>query len=124
MSASRAARRSATRSLSLALANTSVRVCMYCARPVSSIEVRPVAGRGDLRRFIRLPFRLHSTSQQWVPPLILERRIFLSRRLNAYFKHGEAEYFLAWRGDQVVGRITAQIDRNFNAYHSSKIGHY
>ena len=48
-----------------------------------SVEVRPVGSRQELREFIELPFRLHSTSPQWVPPLRLERRLFLSRRLNA-----------------------------------------
>jgi GNAT superfamily N-acetyltransferase len=57
-----------------------------------------------------------------VPPLKLERRLFLSRKLNAYFKHGEAEYFLARRDGRVVGRATAQVDQAFNAYHDSRWG--
>jgi GNAT superfamily N-acetyltransferase len=42
--------------------------------------------------------------------------------LNPYFSHGEAELFLAWRGDRVVGRISAQVDRAFNEYHDSRWG--
>jgi GNAT superfamily N-acetyltransferase len=87
-----------------------------------SVDVKPVASRRDLREFIELPFRLHSTSPRWVPPLRLERRIFLSRRLNAYFSHGEAEYFLARRDGRVVGRITAQIDHAFNEFHGNAWG--
>ena len=73
------------------------------------VEISTVKGRRDLREFVDLPFRLHAGTP-WVTPLRLERRIFLNRRLNAYFTHGEAEYFLARRGGRVVGRITAQID--------------
>jgi GNAT superfamily N-acetyltransferase len=87
-----------------------------------SVDVKPVASRRDLREFIELPFRLHSTSPRWVPPLRLERRIFLSRRLNAYFSHGDAEYFLARRDGRVVGRITAQIDHAFNEFHGNAWG--
>jgi hypothetical protein len=58
----------------------------------------------------------------WIPPLKLERYAFLSRKLNAYFTHGEAEYFLARRGGRVVGRITAQIDREFNDFHDNRWG--
>ena len=76
-----------------------------------SIEVRPVRGRRDLRKFIDLPYRLHSTSPVWVPPLRIERWIFLSRRLNAFFKHGDAQLFLAERDGRVVGRISAHYDR-------------
>jgi hypothetical protein len=49
---------------------------------------------------------------------------FLDRRKNPYFHHAEAEYFLAWRDGEPVGRITAQIDRNFNEYHDQRLGHF
>ncbi|HZU39452.1 MAG TPA: hypothetical protein VE992_00290 [Solirubrobacteraceae bacterium] len=91
------------------------------SRAATSVQVRPVRGAADLRRFVALPFRLHAGTT-WIPPLKLERYIFLSRRLNAYFKHAEAEYFLALRDGAVVGRITAQIDHAFNAYHQSRWG--
>jgi len=87
-----------------------------------SLEVSPVRSRRDRREFVELPFRLHSTAEQWVPPLKLERRLFLSRRYNAYFKHADAELFLARRGGTVVGRISAQIDHAFNDYHGNRWG--
>jgi GNAT superfamily N-acetyltransferase len=87
-----------------------------------SVEVRAVAGRRELKEFIGLPFRLHANHPQWVPPLKLERWMFLNRRLNAFFSHGEAEYFLARRGERVVGRITAQINHAFNDYQSKNWG--
>jgi GNAT superfamily N-acetyltransferase len=85
------------------------------------VQIAPVRGLADLREFVALPFRLH-TGTPWIPPLKLERYIFLTRKLNAYFKHGEAEYFLARRDGRVVGRITAQVDRAFNEYHDSRWG--
>ena len=87
-----------------------------------SIDVRPVGSRRDLREFIELPFRLHCTSPLWVPPLRLERRLFLSRRHNAFFSHGDAHLLLAWRGDRVVGRLSAHCDDAFNAFHSDRTG--
>jgi GNAT superfamily N-acetyltransferase len=87
-----------------------------------SLVVRPVRGRRDLRKFIDLPYRLHSNSTVWVPPLRLERRLFLSRRLNAFFKHGDAQLFLAERDGVVVGRISAHYDEAFNAYHGNRWG--
>ena len=79
-----------------------------------AVEIRAVRGLKDLKRFVDLPFRLHANHPVWVPPLKLERYIFLSRRMNAFFSHGEAEYFLAMRGDRVVGRASAQINHAFN----------
>ena len=77
---------------------------------MSEITVAPVAGRADLREFIMLPFRLYADVDQWVPPLISERKRHLDRGHNPYFEHAEAEYFLARRDGRVVGRIRAQVD--------------
>ena len=78
--------------------------------------------RRDLKRFIELPYRLHSNERHWIPPLRIERWLFLSRRLNAYFKHAEAELFLAERDGRPVGRISAQIDHTFNDFHGNAWG--
>lgn len=89
---------------------------------MSGVEVREVSGRKDLKAFIDLPFRLHSNHPHWVPPLKIERRIFLNRRMNAFFSHGEAAYFLARREGRVVGRISAQINHAFNDHRQAHWG--
>src|SRR3954464_12118197 len=67
-------------------------------------------------RFIRLPWSIYRNSPQWVPPLVFERKQFLSRKKNPFFEHGDAELFIAWRGRKPVGRISAQVDRDFNEH--------
>lgn len=86
-----------------------------------ALTVRPVSGRRDLKAFIELPFRLHRSSPQWVPPLRIERKLFLGRS-NPFFTHGEAQLFLAERGGAVVGRISAHIDHSFNDHHGNTWG--
>ncbi len=86
-----------------------------------AVEITPVRGAAALRAFVALPFRLH-VGTPWIPPLKLERYLFLNRRMNPYFKHGEAEYFLARRDGRVVGRVTAQVDHAFNDFHQSRWG--
>ena len=92
---------------------------MWRAVPV---EVRAVSGRRDLKRFIGLPFDLHANHPLWVPPLRLERRMFLNRRLNAFFSHGEAEYFLAFREGTPVGRVSAHVNHAFNDHQGKNWG--
>ena len=38
------------------------------------VEISAVKGRGDLRAFVALPFRLHAGTP-WIPPLKLERYV-------------------------------------------------
>lgn len=87
-----------------------------------SVVVRPVSSWRDRREFVELPYRLHSTSEVWVPPLRLERHIFLMRSQNAFFSHGDAQLFLAWRDGRVVGRISAQYDEHYDAQHGPGTG--
>ena len=89
---------------------------------MASVEIRPVRNRRDLKRFVRVPFHLHRDHPQWVPPLILDRMQFLDRGKNPYFEHAEAEYFIAERDGEPVGRITAQIDRRWDEYQGGEDG--
>jgi GNAT superfamily N-acetyltransferase len=87
-----------------------------------ALTVKPVQGRRELKRFVKVPFALHRDSPQWVPPLIFERMQFLDRSKNPYFEHAEAEYFLAERDGEPVGRITAQVDQRWDEYQGGKDG--
>jgi len=86
------------------------------------VEVRPVASKRELKAFIRLPWRLYRNEPHWVPPLLMDLRKRLDREHNPFFEHAEAEYFLAWRDGRPVGRITAQVDRNFNEFQDNEWG--
>jgi len=88
---------------------------------VPGVSVRPVEGKRDRDAFIKLPFRLHRGTP-WVPPLIFERRGFLDRDENPFFEHAEAEYFLAERDGEVVGRITAHVDERWTQFQGGNDG--
>jgi len=86
-----------------------------------SVTVRPVSGKRDLNEFIRVPFRLHGGTP-WVPPLIMERKEFLDREKNPFFDHAAAEYFLAERDGEAVGRITAHVDERWTQFQGGNDG--
>ena len=48
--------------------------------------------------------------------------MFLSRRMNAFFTHGEAQYFLAVRDNAVTGRVSAHINHAFNDHRGERWG--
>src|SRR3954451_21740578 len=87
-----------------------------------SLEVRPVRSRRELMRFIKLPWRIYRNEPLWVPPLVSERKRHLDRARNPFFEHAEAEYFLAWRDGQPVGRISAHVDHRMNEFHDTDWG--
>jgi GNAT superfamily N-acetyltransferase len=87
------------------------------------VTVRPARSYRDVGAFIDLPFRLHAGTP-WIPPLKLERRIFLSRRtrLGTYASRIDFELFLAERDGQVVGRVSAHVDHAYNRHHDERRG--
>jgi hypothetical protein len=87
---------------------------------MASVSIRPVRTRSELKRFVKVPFRLHRDSEQWVPPLIFERMQFLDRKKNPWFEHGEAELFLAERDGEPVGRISAHIDHRWDEFQGGR----
>src|SRR5437588_1189319 len=89
------------------------------AQPLSIVEVR---SRGERDEFIRFPWRIYQEDPAWVPPLIIERKAFLDRKRHPFYQHGDAALFLAKRSDEIVGRIMASDDPNYNALHQSNVG--
>lgn len=74
------------------------------------LHVVPVASPTDLDAFIALPSRLYAGDRRFQPPMTLDRQLALDPAKSAFFSHGEAQYWLALREGELVGRISAQID--------------
>ena len=87
-----------------------------------SVEIRHVATRRDLNTFVHLPWAIYRNHPLWVPPLKFDVRNRLDRGKNPFFEHAEAEYWLAFRDGDPVGRITAHYDRNFNRFQHNEWG--
>ena len=85
-------------------------------------KITPVRTRRQLKRFVKVPFAIHRDHPRWVPPLIFERMHFLNRSKNPWFEHAEAEYFIAERDGEPVGRVTAQVDQRWDEYQGGSDG--
>lgn len=71
----------------------------------------------DLRRFVRLPYRLYSKHPQWVPPPFADAELQLDRRKHPFYEHSSADFFIATRDGRDVGRIAAMENKRYNDYH-------
>jgi len=88
------------------------------------LRIAAVGGRADLDRFIRVPSRIFASDPAWIAPLHLERRLHLSAWSNPYFRHARWQAWIAWRGGQPVGRISAQIDALHLERHGDATGFF
>lgn len=78
------------------------------------IQIKPVQSRRERKLFVELPWRLYRNDPNWVPPLLLDMYNTLNPRKNALLCLGPYLFLLAFRGDQVVGRLGVGIDRRLN----------
>lgn len=88
------------------------------------VRIVAVENKRQLDRFLELPRRIYADDPAWVPPYMPELRGRFDRKNNPYFEHAELQAWLAWRGDEIVGRITAQVDRLVPEHHGEQIGHF
>ncbi len=79
-----------------------------------NVAVRPVVSRGDLKKFIHLPARIHKEHGNWIPPLYSDEWIFFSRKKNKSFDHCDTILLLAYREKKLVGRIMGIIHHEYN----------
>ncbi len=91
---------------------------------MSKLEIRRVQSKKDLKKFVKVPFLVHRDHPEWVPPLIMDRMDFLNRDKNPYFDHAEVELWIAERNGEPVGRVSAQIDRNWDEYQGGNVGQF
>jgi hypothetical protein len=89
---------------------------------MSSVRITEVASTTERDAFIKFPWRIYEGDPAWVPPLLLERKEFLDRKKHPFFEHGDAALFLAHSGGEIVGRIMASDDPNYNSLHRTNVG--
>ena len=91
---------------------------------MSNIEVRTVSSKKDLMQFIKLPWKIYQNDPHWVPPLILDRKNLLDKKKNPFYAHAEMEMFLAYKNNELVGRIAAITNENHNKFHQDNVGFF
>jgi GNAT superfamily N-acetyltransferase len=91
---------------------------------VKDLIIIPAIKICDLKEFIKFPWQVYKGDHNWVPPLIVERKDFLDREKNPFFKHAEVEFFLAKNNGKIVGRIAGIVNHNHNEFHQEKAGFF
>jgi len=76
----------------------------------TEIVITPVSSKADRKAFIDFAYHANAADPSWVPPLRGEMAELLTPGQNPFHDHAEMQLFLARRGAEVVGRISAHID--------------
>lgn len=74
------------------------------------ISVREVKNKEALTEFVKFPFSLYKGNPYWVPPIIADELESFDARKNPAFENAEAQFYLAYKGNEIVGRIASIIN--------------
>lgn len=91
---------------------------------MGTIQILPVVTSSDRDQFIRFLWKIYEGNPHWVPPLWMDRRKLMDKKKNPFYQHSDAEFFLAKRDGEVVGRIAGIINHNHDKEHNEKMGFF
>ncbi len=89
-----------------------------------TITVAAVTDRRQKRAFLDVPQIVNAGDPSWIAPLRMTEAERLDRKRHPFYRYGEAEFFVAWRGGRPVGRISAQINRLYLERHQDSTAHF
>lgn len=78
-----------------------------------NIVIKEVISKKDLRKFVAFPYKLYKGNKYWVPQLISEEMSLLRKDKNPAFEFCKAKYWLAFKDDEVAGRIACIINSRY-----------
>ena len=81
---------------------------------MSSIEIKKVSSRKDLKAFVDFHYDLYQDCPYDVPTLFSDDMNTLSPEKNAAFDFCDAEYYLAYKDGKLAGRVAAIINKRAN----------
>ncbi|MEX0808015.1 MAG: dATP pyrophosphohydrolase [Dongiaceae bacterium] len=90
----------------------------------ADIRIVPAQSNPARRDFLKLPLTLYACAPGYAPGLLMERRAAIDPARNPFFEHAEAAFWVAYRGDKPVGRISAQVDRLARERYGADLGHF
>ena len=86
----------------------------------STVEIREVTTKEELRRFVDYPNILYKDVEAFVPAIFADDMDDWNPKKNPAFSYCEAKCFLAWRGGEIVGRIGAILSHRANEIWNTK----
>jgi hypothetical protein len=90
----------------------------------SDVRIVPVTTQEQRRAFAKFPWHIYRDDPNWVPPIFVDRLALLDPEKHPFWEHAEQQLFLAKRGDEVVGTISAHINHRHNEVHEDKVGFF
>ncbi len=89
-----------------------------------SLIIQEVKTSKQKKEFVELPFRIYKNNKFWVPPIKADELKFMDPKHNPAMEFCDTKFWLAYRDNKVVGRISAIINHKYNEKVGRKLGRF
>ncbi|GHT72393.1 hypothetical protein AGMMS50262_00910 [Bacteroidia bacterium] len=89
-----------------------------------AIIIQEITAKADLKKFITFNIKLYEGNSYHVPGLVEDELMTLDKDRNPAFEFSEAIYFLAYKGNEIVGRIAGIINHRANETWNQKYARF
>jgi len=88
------------------------------------VHIVPVTTEKQRRAFARFAWQIYRDDPNWVPPIYMDRLALLNPEKHPFHEHADMQLFLARRGQEIVGTISAHVNHRHNEVHKDKVGFF
>jgi hypothetical protein len=74
------------------------------------ITIQEATSKKEMKAFVKFPFKLYKNNDFWVPPIINEELQSFDKKVNPVFEHADARFFMAYKNNEIVGRIAGIVN--------------
>lgn len=86
------------------------------------ITIKEAKSKKEMTDFVKFPFELYKDNPNWIPPIISDELDGFNPNINPAFESAEAYFYIAYRGNKMVGRTAAIINwSEVNDQHKKKV---
>lgn len=84
------------------------------------VRIEEVRDKKGFNKFLKFPYKLFKNDNMWVPSLIMDERSTFNKKKNPALEFCDYKIFLAYKGDEIVGRIVGILNTKSNEIWNQK----
>ena len=84
-----------------------------------TVDKVDISSKSQVNDFVMFHYKLYQNCPQWVPPFIDDIKTTMNPNKHPFYEHSDAEFFVARRNGEIVGRIAAMEIKPYNKYHGT-----
>ncbi|MGD9374497.1 MAG: GNAT family N-acetyltransferase [Anaerolineae bacterium] len=88
------------------------------------VRIVPVTTQAQRRTFASFPWTLYKNDPNWAPKIYMDHVAMLDPEKHPFWEHAKQQLYLALRGDELVGTVSAHVNYRHNEVHKDKVGFF